>query len=100
MHTHMILTPLTFIDFATYCPVARNDNLTIHEDKVKGIYVKGLRAIYVTSAEETMQVMRLGASSRVVSATSKRTRKNQTNRKNKTKQNKTKKHLKERYREI
>jgi kinesin family member 5 len=37
---------------------------------VRGVYVKGLREVYVTSPEETMAVMRLGAANRAVSATS------------------------------
>ena len=51
---------------------ARNDNLGIHEDRVRGVYVKGLREVYVTSYAETMAVMRLGAQNRIVRATSTR----------------------------
>ena len=49
---------------------ARNTNRDIKEDKVRGIYVKGLREVYVTSPEQTMDVMRAGAANRAVGATS------------------------------
>jgi kinesin family protein 5 len=48
-----------------------SDNLPIHEDKTRGIYVKGLLEIYVTSVEEVFQVMKTGALARAVAATSK-----------------------------
>ncbi|KAI0233866.1 hypothetical protein L0F63_001645 [Massospora cicadina] len=47
----------------------RNDNLSIHEEKNRGIYVKGLLEVYVSSIEEVYQVMRQGSSSRAVAHT-------------------------------
>lgn len=47
----------------------RNDNLPIHEDKARGVYVKGLTEEYVSSAEEVYEVMRQGGSSRAVAST-------------------------------
>ncbi|KAK7203338.1 putative kinesin family protein [Myxozyma melibiosi] len=46
-----------------------NDNLPIHEDKSKGIYVKGLSEIYVSSVDEVYDVMRQGATARAVAST-------------------------------
>ncbi|KAF8334309.1 kinesin heavy chain [Cantharellus anzutake] len=46
-----------------------NDNLQIHEEKSKGVYVKGLSDYYVGSAKEVYEIMRQGASSRMVTAT-------------------------------
>ncbi|CAO3589749.1 unnamed protein product [Absidia cylindrospora] len=45
------------------------DNLAIHEDKVKGVYVKGVLEVYVSSTEEVYDVMRRGGSNRVVAYT-------------------------------
>ncbi|CAO3617126.1 unnamed protein product [Cunninghamella blakesleeana] len=45
------------------------DNLPIHEDKVKGVYVKGVLEVYVSSTEEVYDVMRRGGSNRVVAYT-------------------------------
>ncbi|ORX62146.1 kinesin heavy chain [Hesseltinella vesiculosa] len=45
------------------------DNLPIHEDKTKGIYVKGLREVYVSSTEEVYEVMKSGNNNRVVAST-------------------------------
>ncbi|KAF7721131.1 hypothetical protein EC973_005378 [Apophysomyces ossiformis] len=45
------------------------DNLQIHEDKIKGVYVKGVREVYVSSTEEVYGVMRSGGSNRVVAYT-------------------------------
>jgi kinesin family protein 5 len=47
----------------------QNDNLPIHEEKNRGIYVKGLLEIYVSSVQEVYEVMRRGGSARMVSAT-------------------------------
>lgn len=47
----------------------QNDNLPIHEEKNRGIYVKGLLEIYVSSVQEVYEVMRRGGNARVVSAT-------------------------------
>lgn len=52
---------------------AQNDNLQIHEEKSKGIYVKNLSDFYVSDAREVYEIMRQGGASRVVSSTSKRT---------------------------
>ncbi|KAI8093477.1 kinesin heavy chain [Halteromyces radiatus] len=46
-----------------------NDNLAIHEDKTKGVYVKDLLEIYVGSSEEVYEVMRRGSNNRVVAST-------------------------------
>ncbi|CAO3598592.1 unnamed protein product [Absidia cylindrospora] len=45
------------------------DNLAIHEDKVKGVYVKGALEVYVSTTEEVYEVMRQGGSNRVVAST-------------------------------
>ncbi|CAO3685378.1 unnamed protein product [Umbelopsis ramanniana] len=45
------------------------DNLPIHEDKSKGVYVKGLLEVYVSSTEEVYEVMRRGSENRVVAST-------------------------------
>ncbi|KIY43537.1 putative kinesin-1 [Fistulina hepatica ATCC 64428] len=47
----------------------QNDNLQVHEEKSKGVYVKGLSDYYVSSAREVYEIMRTGGHSRVVSAT-------------------------------
>ncbi|KAL7963332.1 P-loop containing nucleoside triphosphate hydrolase protein [Trichoderma compactum] len=47
----------------------QNDNLPIHEEKNRGIYVKGLLEIYVSSVQEVYEVMRRGGNARMVSAT-------------------------------
>lgn len=47
----------------------QNDNLPIHEEKNRGIYVKGLLEIYVSSVQEVYEVMRRGSNARVVSST-------------------------------
>lgn len=49
---------------------AANDNLSIHEDKARGVYVKGLTDVYVGSEAEVYKVMKAGGASRAVSATS------------------------------
>ncbi|BEI85414.1 hypothetical protein CcaverHIS002_0508150 [Cutaneotrichosporon cavernicola] len=46
-----------------------NDNLSIHEDKARGVYVKGLTDVYVASEAEVFDVMRAGGASRAVSST-------------------------------
>ncbi|KAI9273594.1 P-loop containing nucleoside triphosphate hydrolase protein, partial [Sporodiniella umbellata] len=46
-----------------------NDNLAIHEDKLKGVYVKGLKEVYVANADEVYDVMRVGGDNRVVAST-------------------------------
>ncbi|KAK5998527.1 Kinesin heavy chain [Cladobotryum mycophilum] len=47
----------------------QNDNLPIHEEKNRGVYVKGLLEIYVSSVQEVYEVMRRGGNSRAVAAT-------------------------------
>lgn len=50
--------------------VAQNDNLQVHEEKSKGVYVKNLSDYYVSSAREVYEIMRQGGAARVVSSTS------------------------------
>ncbi|CDS09931.1 Putative Kinesin heavy chain [Lichtheimia ramosa] len=45
------------------------ENLPIHEDKTKGVYVKGLLEVYVGSSDEVYEVMRRGSNNRVVGYT-------------------------------
>jgi kinesin family member 5 len=59
------LSPLNFFDSA------QNDNLQVHEEKSKGVYVKGLTDYYVSSAREVYEIMRQGGAARVVTSTSK-----------------------------
>lgn len=47
-----------------------NDNLPIHEDKLKGVYVKGLLEFSVGSMDEVFEAMRRGQSIRATGATS------------------------------
>jgi kinesin family protein 5 len=49
--------------------VPQNDNLPVHEEKNRGVYVKGLLEVYVSSVEEVYEVMRRGGSARAVAAT-------------------------------
>ena len=49
--------------------VPQNDNLPVHEDKQRGVYVKGLHEFYVGSVGEVYQVLRRGGESRAVAAT-------------------------------
>ncbi|KAI9141288.1 kinesin heavy chain [Paraphysoderma sedebokerense] len=46
-----------------------NDNLPIHEEKSRGVYVKGLLEVYVSSVNEVYEVMRRGGAARVVAYT-------------------------------
>ncbi|KAG0300319.1 hypothetical protein BGZ98_009269 [Dissophora globulifera] len=46
-----------------------NDNLPIHEEKNRGVYVKGLFEVYVSSISEIHEVMRRGGQSRMVAYT-------------------------------
>jgi hypothetical protein len=48
----------------------QNDNLQVHEEKSKGVYVKGLSDYYVSSAQEVYEIMRTGGAARVVTSTS------------------------------
>jgi kinesin family protein 5 len=47
----------------------QNDNLPVHEEKNRGVYVKGLLEVYVSSVEEVYEVMKRGGSARAVAAT-------------------------------
>jgi kinesin family protein 5 len=47
----------------------QNDNLPVHEEKNRGVYVKGLLEVYVASEDEVYEVLRRGGSARAVSAT-------------------------------
>ncbi|CAJ0833902.1 2111_t:CDS:10 [Entrophospora sp. SA101] len=49
--------------------IPQNDNLPIHEEKNRGVYVKGLLEVYVSSIEEVYEVMKRGGSSRIVAYT-------------------------------
>ena len=46
-----------------------NDNLPVHEDKQRGVYVKGLREFYVANVNEVYQILERGGESRAVAAT-------------------------------
>ncbi|QRW27687.1 kinesin motor domain protein [Rhizoctonia solani] len=46
-----------------------NDNLQVHEEKNKGVYVKNLSDYYVSNAKEVYEIMRQGGQARVVTAT-------------------------------
>lgn len=49
--------------------VPHNDNLPVHEEKSRGVYVKGLLEIYVSSVQEVYEVMRRGDAARAVAST-------------------------------
>ena len=49
--------------------VPQNDNLPVHEEKSRGVYVKGLLEIYVSSVQEVFEVMRRGGTARATAAT-------------------------------
>ncbi|KAI0225386.1 hypothetical protein L0F63_001825, partial [Massospora cicadina] len=49
-------------------PLSR-DNLPIHEDKINGVYVKGITEVYVASVDEVYEVLNRGSSNRVVAFT-------------------------------
>lgn len=46
-----------------------NDNLPVHEDKSRGVYVKGLLEVYVSNVDEVFQIMQRGQENRVVAST-------------------------------
>ncbi|GAA6008802.1 hypothetical protein JCM10207_001729 [Rhodosporidiobolus poonsookiae] len=46
-----------------------NDNLPVHEDKARGVYVKGLSDFYVSNSAEVYEIMRQGGNARAVSST-------------------------------
>lgn len=47
----------------------QNDNLPVHEEKTRGVYVKGLMEIYVASVQEVYEVMKRGGGARATAAT-------------------------------
>ncbi|KAI1397612.1 kinesin-domain-containing protein [Hypoxylon fuscum] len=47
----------------------QNDNLPVHEERNRGVYVKGLLEIYVSSVDEVFEVMKRGGNARAVAAT-------------------------------
>lgn len=47
----------------------QNDNLPVHEEKSRGVYVKGLMEIYVASVQEVYEVMKRGGGARATAAT-------------------------------
>lgn len=49
--------------------VPTNDNLPVHEDKARGVYVKGLHEFYVGSVEEVYEILERGGAARMVAAT-------------------------------
>ena len=55
----------------SYLSLASADNLAIHEDKARGVYVKDLCEIYVANSDEVYTAMRNGSSNRVVAYTRK-----------------------------
>lgn len=46
-----------------------NDNLPVHEEKSRGVYVKGLLEVYVSSVDEVYEVMKRGGQARAVAST-------------------------------
>lgn len=48
----------------------QNDNLQIHEEKSKGVYIKGLSDFYVGGQADVYEIMRQGGLARAVSSTS------------------------------
>lgn len=49
--------------------VPHNDNLPVHEDKARGVYVKGLQDVYVGSVEDVYKTLEIGGQARAVAAT-------------------------------
>lgn len=49
--------------------VPHNDNLPVHEDKQRGVYVKGLTELYMSNVGEVYQVLERGGQARAVAAT-------------------------------
>jgi len=61
--------PLLWLTIVNINTEASKNNLLIKEDKDRGIHVAGLTEEYVTSASEVFDLMKIGASNRVVSST-------------------------------
>ncbi|TKX24784.1 kinesin heavy chain [Elsinoe australis] len=49
--------------------VPQNDNLPVHEEKSRGVYVKGLMEVYVSSVDEVYQILERGGMARAVAST-------------------------------
>jgi kinesin family protein 5 len=47
-----------------------NDNLPVHEEKGKGVYVKGLLQVFVSTVDEVFAAMKRGQTTRAIGATS------------------------------
>ena len=47
----------------------QNDNLPIHEEKSRGVYVKGLMQLYVSSVQDVYEILRRGSAARATAAT-------------------------------
>lgn len=47
----------------------QNDNLPVHEEKSRGVYVKGLMEVYVSGVDEVYQILERGGMARAVAAT-------------------------------
>ena len=47
----------------------QNDNLPIHEEKSRGVYVKGLMQLYVSSVQDVYEILRRGGAARATAAT-------------------------------
>lgn len=48
---------------------AKKTNLQVKEDKARGLYVQDATEVFVSDAEEMMQVMNAGSANRSVAAT-------------------------------
>ena len=46
-----------------------NDNLPVHEEKSRGVYVKGLLELYISSVQEVYEVLKRGGLARATAAT-------------------------------
>lgn len=49
--------------------VPERDNLQVHEDRTRGVYVQGLSEYYVSSAHEVFQILHQGGVNRAVAST-------------------------------
>ena len=59
------------VRFLSKCLTASDkDNLQIHEDKERGIHVRDLSEVYVSTLPEVMTAMHTGTQSRVIASTS------------------------------
>ena len=47
----------------------QNDNLRIHEEKGKGVYMQDVEEVYISQEKEVYDLMRLGNTNRSVAAT-------------------------------